>query len=71
MVHTCDACQCVVSPDEGFFRSVNLRTVAWCRPCWLARHTHLGIPAQRRPPDQEPGQAPATERAERRWLLRG
>ena len=66
MVYTCDTCQCVVSLDEGFFRSVNLRTVAWCRPCWLARHADLGIPAQRRPPEQ----APAAERAERRWLLR-
>ena len=66
MIYTCDTCQCVVSPDEGFFRSVNLRTVAWCRPCWLARHADLPIPAQRESPEQ----ASASERAERRWQVR-
>lgn len=62
MLYSCDTCHRPLAFDEGFVRSVNLRTVAWCRDCWMARHTDLGIPAQR--------QAPAEGRAERRWLTR-
>ena len=69
MVYSCDTCHSPVNLDEGFFRSINLRTVAWCRPCWLARHSELPIPAQRQSSDTE-SQAPAADRAQRRWLAR-
>jgi hypothetical protein len=61
MMYTCDTCLCPVSADEGFFRSVNLRPVAWCRPCWFARHD-LPVPTQR--------QAPAEEDPPPRWRRR-
>ncbi len=70
MEFTCDVCHCPVGLDEGFFRSVNLRPVAWCRACWLARHSELGIPQQRQAPDEERLREPARERAQRRWLTR-
>jgi hypothetical protein len=62
MRYSCDTCQCPVTQDDGFFRSVNLRTVAWCRACWVARHPGLGVPAQR--------QAPEAESRPRRWVSR-
>jgi len=61
MSHTCDRCHATVSLDRAFLRSVNLRTVAWCRDCWAATHELARVPEQRQP-----------ERAPRRWLsLRG
>jgi hypothetical protein len=71
MLYTCDTCHCPVSLDEGFFRSVNLRTVAWCRDCWLARHTELGIPGQRQGSDPQPAQgSQRSPRGRARWLSR-
>ena len=52
MRFSCDTCQRPVSADEAFFRSVNLRPVAWCRPCWFARRG-LPLPAQRQAPAEE------------------
>jgi len=52
MDFSCDTCHAAVSLDEGFFRSVNLRPVAWCRSCWFARHD-LPVPAQRVAPEAE------------------
>ena len=46
MRFSCDTCQRPVSADEAFFRSVNLRPVAWCRECWFAKQG-IPIPAQR------------------------
>jgi hypothetical protein len=50
MRFSCDTCQRPVSADEAFFRSVNLRPVAWCRECWFAKQ---GIPAQRTAAEDE------------------
>ena len=66
MLYSCDTCRRPVALDEGFFRSVNLRPVAWCRACWFAKKG-LPIPAQRRVPDAE--DTPRTERR-RRGLTR-
>jgi hypothetical protein len=44
--YICDTCQRPVEFENAFLRSVNLRTVAWCRACWFARHSDL-IPQQR------------------------
>ena len=63
MLYSCDSCRCPVALDEGFFRSVNLRPVAWCRPCWFAKQG-LPIPAQREAPDQE-----SAPRKQRRRLV--
>ena len=52
MEFSCDTCHEQVHADEAFFRSVNLRPVAWCRACWFARHD-LPIPSQRQAPDAE------------------
>jgi hypothetical protein len=60
MTYTCDSCHQTVSLDGGFFRSVNLRTVAWCRDCWFAKHADLRVPQQRQ----------AEETSSRRWLPR-
>ena len=57
--YTCDTCQRSVELDNAFLRSVNLRTVAWCRDCWFAKHDGL-IPQQR--------QAPQADRSSR-WRL--
>jgi hypothetical protein len=67
MLYSCDTCHRPLEFDEGFFRSINLRTVAWCRDCWVARHADLGIPAQRQAPEEDR----AEERAKRRWSARG
>ncbi len=67
MLYSCDTCRRPVALDEGFFRSVNLRPVAWCRPCWFAKKG-LPLPAQRRAPDEE--NAPRTERRRRRLIRR-
>jgi hypothetical protein len=61
--YSCDTCRTRVTSDEAFIRSVNLRTVAWCRACWLSRHSELSIPLQR-----EASSAPG-RRAPRRRLL--
>jgi hypothetical protein len=47
MQYTCAGCGRPVSQDNAFRRSINLRTVAWCSPCWRERHTELFIPGQR------------------------
>jgi hypothetical protein len=57
----CCDCRRPVSEDDAFMRSVNLTMKAWCRECWMAKHAHLLVPAQR--------EAPTTERRRRRWLL--
>jgi hypothetical protein len=49
--HTCEDCHRTVT-DGAFLRSVNLRTVAWCRECWFAKRTDL-IPQQRQPSQSE------------------
>jgi hypothetical protein len=36
-----------VDENQAFVRSLDLRTVAWCRPCWVARNPQLAIPPQR------------------------
>ena len=59
--YTCDDCHRAVALDGAFLRSVNLRTVAWCRDCWFAKHTDL-IPQQR--------QAPQSDRTSRRRFTR-
>ena len=63
LTYTCDACHDTVTPDAAFVRSINLRTVAWCRPCWAARHPELPIPTQRQSSDDVPATTP------RRWVL--
>ncbi len=63
LTYTCDTCRDTVTADVAFVRSVNLRTVAWCRPCWAARHPELPIPVQR----QSSGDRPPARR--RRWAL--
>ena len=62
--YTCEGCYGEVSSDRAFLRSINLRTLAWCRDCWFERHPELGIVPQQR-------QAPAAETAARRWKLQG
>jgi hypothetical protein len=63
LTYTCDTCQDCVTADAAFVRSINLRTVAWCRACWAARHPELPmIPVQRQPSSEQP--APR-----RRWAL--
>jgi len=52
MRFSCDTCQRPVSADEAFFRSVNLRPVAWCRECWFAKQG-IPIPAQRTTVEEE------------------
>jgi hypothetical protein len=62
MTYSCDTCHAPVSADQAFVRSINLRSVAWCRSCWAARHPELQIPVQRQASATEPAPAP------RRWL---
>jgi hypothetical protein len=66
MTHTCDTCHAPVNGDAAFVRSINLRTVAWCRPCWIARNPHLAIPAQRE--TSVPAVTPPAQRKPRRWV---
>jgi hypothetical protein len=66
MIFTCDTCQCPVTLDEGFFRSVSLRPVAWCRPCWFARRG-LPLPTQRQAPADE---SPSPKERRRAGLTR-
>ena len=42
MSYTCEGCYGEVSLDQAFLRSINLRTLAWCRSCWLERHRSSG-----------------------------
>lgn len=65
MTYTCDACHAPVNDNAAFVRSMNLRTVAWCRPCWIARHPELAIPAQR---DTSSPAVPPEQRGPRRWV---
>ncbi len=60
MTYTCDTCHARVTADAAFVRSVNLRSVAWCRSCWAARHPELQIPVQRQ--ESTPAPAPANPR---------
>ena len=61
-IYTCTACGRSVSEDQSFVRSVNLETVAWCRPCWFAKN------ADRLPQQREPSSI--KEQPRRRWYLR-
>lgn len=61
--YTCEGCYGEVDPAQAFLRSINLRTLAWCRNCWFERHPELGVMPQQR-------QAPAAETATRRWKTR-
>jgi len=61
--YTCTACGRSVTEAQSFVRSVNLQTVAWCRPCWFAKN------ADRLPQQREPSSS-TKEEPRRRWYLR-
>ena len=66
MVYTCDTCHAPVDANKAFVRSLNLRTVAWCRPCWVARNPHLAIPPQRE--SSAPPVTPPAQRKPSPWV---
>jgi hypothetical protein len=61
--YTCTMCGRSITEVESFVRSVNLQTVAWCRPCWFAKN------ADRLPQQREPSST-TKEEPRRRWLPR-
>jgi hypothetical protein len=61
--YTCTVCGRSVTEAQSFARSVNLETVAWCRPCWFAKNADL-LPQQREPRGR------VKEQPRRRWSLR-
>ncbi len=66
MTYTCDTCHAQVNDNAAFVRSMNLRTVAWCRPCWVARNPQLAIPPQREA--SAPAVTPPEQRKARGWV---
>ena len=66
MTYTCDTCHAPVNENMAFVRSVDFRTVAWCRPCWVARNPQLAIPPQR--DSSAPAVTPPDQRKPRRWV---
>lgn len=61
--YSCTVCGSIIAEADAFVRSVNLQSVAWCRPCWFAKNAHL--PQQRTGAD-----AMKEEPRRRRWPLR-
>ncbi len=78
MDYTCQTCHAPVRAGDAFVRSASFRPVAWCGPCWRARHAALAMPAQRTPEEQpattatlpQQRSASVSERVERRWFSR-
>ena len=66
MTYTCDTCHAPVDDNRAFVRSMNLRIVAWCRPCWVARNPDLAIPPQRG--SSHPAPKPPSQRGPRPWV---
>jgi hypothetical protein len=68
--YSCAGCQRQVSEDEAFLRSVNLRMVAWCSPCWRDRHADQLMPVDRLIPAQRQSSRDVPEATPLRRALR-